>query len=85
MFGNIGGLIASWAFLPFDAPNFPIGNGLNLGVQAMVLITGIGLGIRMKRDNKKRAQVDVHEKISGLSQLQLADLDWRHPGFQWHP
>lgn len=85
MFGNIGGLIASWAFLPFDAPNFPIGNGLNLGVQAMVLITGIGLGIWMKRDNKKRAQVDVHEKISGLSQLQLADLDWRHPGFQWHP
>lgn len=85
MFGNIGGLIASWAFLPFDAPNFPIGNGLNLGVQAMVLITGLGLGLWMKRDNKKRAQVDVHEKIRGLSQLQIADLDWRHPGFQWHP
>lgn len=85
MFGNVGGLIASWAFLPFDAPNFPIGNGLNLGVQAVVLITGLGLGIWMKRDNKKRAQVDVPEKIRGLSQLQVADLDWKHPGFQWRP
>merc|ERR1712225_66154 len=28
MFGNIGGLIATWSFLPFDGPNYHIGNGL---------------------------------------------------------
>jgi hypothetical protein len=27
MFGNIGGLIATWAFLPFDGPNYPTGTG----------------------------------------------------------
>lgn len=26
MLGNIGGLISTWAFLPFDAPNYHIGN-----------------------------------------------------------
>lgn len=85
MFGNIGGLIATWAFLPFDGPNYPIGNGLNLAVQATVLIFGIALGFWMGKDNKKRAQADVHAKIQGLSHKQVADLDWRHPGFKWRP
>jgi sugar phosphate permease len=85
MFGNVGGLIATWAFLPFDAPNFRIGNGLNLAAQATVLICGLTLGFWMTRDNKQRVQVDVHNKIDGLSQKQLADLDWRHPGFKWRP
>jgi hypothetical protein len=26
MFGNVGGLISTWSFLPFDKPNYPIGN-----------------------------------------------------------
>lgn len=85
MFGNIGGLIATWAFLPFDGPNFPIGNGLNLAAQSAVLISGLALGFWMSMDNKKRAQVDVHAKIQGLGQKQVADLDWRHPGFKWRP
>ncbi|KIX09184.1 uncharacterized protein Z518_00263 [Rhinocladiella mackenziei CBS 650.93] len=85
MFGNIGGLIATWAFLPFDGPNYPIGNGLNLAAQATVLISSIALGVWLAQDNKKRAQVDVHARILGLSQKQVADLDWRHPGFTWRP
>lgn len=86
MFGNIGGLIATWAFLPFDGPNFPIGNGLNLAVQVLVLMSGFGLALWMRMDNRKRAQAgDVHLKIRDLSQKQVADLDWRHPGFIWRP
>lgn len=27
MFGNVGGLISTWSFLPMDKPNYPIGNG----------------------------------------------------------
>lgn len=84
MFGNIGGLIATWAFLPKDAPSFPIGNGLNLAVQAMVLISGIILGIWMKRDNIKRAaRPGQQEELFSLSEKEVADLDWRHPAFIW--
>lgn len=85
MFGNIGGLIATWAFLPFDGPNFPIGNGLNLAAQGTILITGLALSFWMSRDNKHRSQVDVHAKIDGLGEKQVSDLDWRHPGFLWRP
>jgi hypothetical protein len=29
MFGNVGGLISTWSFLPFDKPDYHIGNGIN--------------------------------------------------------
>ncbi|KAF2828767.1 MFS general substrate transporter [Ophiobolus disseminans] len=83
MFGNIGGLISTWAFLPFDGPNFPIGNGLNLAAQGIVAITCLIMWFWMQADNKRRAQEDVARKIDGLSHEEISDLDWRHPGFQW--
>lgn len=33
MFGNVGGLISTWSFLPFDKPNYPIGNVSRLCLQ----------------------------------------------------
>jgi len=38
MFGNIGGLISTWSFLPFDAPDYHIGNGLNLATSSTMLL-----------------------------------------------
>lgn len=85
MFGNTGGLIATWAFLPFDGPNFPIGNGLNLAAQVTILVCGIALSLWFNKSNKRRTPTDIHGKIQGLSQKQVVDLDWRHPGFVWRP
>jgi sugar phosphate permease len=85
MFGNIGGLISTWAFLPFDGPNYPIGNGLNMAAQGLVLVSAAALGIWMKHDTKKRQQRDVASSLSGLGPKQIEDLDWRHPGFIWRP
>lgn len=83
MFGNIGGLIATWAFLPFDGPNYPIGNGLNLASQAMIALICLGMWFWMQVDNKRRVRKDVTAEIDGLTHEEIADLDWRHPGFQW--
>ncbi|EEH34729.2 hypothetical protein PAAG_05775 [Paracoccidioides lutzii Pb01] len=83
MFGNIGGLISTWSFLPFDSPDYHIGNGLNLATSSTMLIWSIALLIWMRVDNKKRDKVNVEEKLGGLSQRQIQDLDWRHPGFRW--
>ena len=85
MFGNVGGLIAGWSFLPFDEPNYPIGNGLNLACASVILIaSGLTL-LWMKRDNKKRELRNVDAELSGLTQKQIEDLDWKHPGFRWRP
>ncbi|KAH8807107.1 retrograde regulation protein 2 [Xylogone sp. PMI_703] len=83
MFGNIGGLISTWSFLPFDGPDYPIGNGLNLATSGVILILSILLVMWMKRDNKKRDGMDVDGNLIGLSQKQIQDLDWRHPAFRW--
>lgn len=83
MFGNIGGLISTWAFLPFDGPNYPIGNGLNLAAQAIIAVICAGMWYWMRADNNRRARKNVAAEIDGLTHEEIARLDWRHPGFQW--
>ncbi|PGH23534.1 hypothetical protein AJ80_02488 [Polytolypa hystricis UAMH7299] len=85
MFGNIGGLISTWSFLPADAPNFYIGNGLNLATCSTLLLTSIGLLVWMGYDNKRREERDVDSDLAGLSQKEIQELDWKHPGFKWRP
>ncbi|KAL7797402.1 major facilitator superfamily domain-containing protein [Trichoderma ceciliae] len=83
MMGSVGGLISGWAFLPFDAPNYHIGNGLNLATSGSVLILATLTLLWMKRDNKKRGSKDIDAELSGLTQEQIENLDWKHPAFQW--
>lgn len=83
MFGNVGGLVATWSFLPFDAPDYHIGNGLNLATSSMTLLLGAGLWLWMNWDNRRRDKVDIDQELSGLSQKEIQDLDWRNPAFRW--
>lgn len=83
MFGNVGGLISSWAFLPFDAPDYHIGNGLNLATSTTIFISAILLGLYMTASNKRRDQVDMDAELAGRTQAEIEDLDWKHPGFRW--
>ncbi|KAL1876767.1 hypothetical protein Plec18167_005176 [Paecilomyces lecythidis] len=83
MLGNIGGLISTWSFLPFDAPDYHIGNGLNLATSATTLLLSIGLLVWMTADNRRRARKDIDSELDGLTQQQIQDLDWRNPAFRW--
>lgn len=85
MSGNIGGLLATWTFLPFDAPNYHIGNGLNLAAQATVFVAAASLEFWMRWDNKKREQRDIVHEVEDLTDAQLEKMDWHHPSFLWRP
>ncbi|CZT43210.1 related to nicotinamide mononucleotide permease [Rhynchosporium secalis] len=85
MLGNIGGLISTWSFLPFDGPNYHIGNGLNFATSSTIFLCSIGLLFWMLADNRKRDKLDTDNALDGMSQKQIQDLDWRHPGFRWKP
>ena len=85
MFGNIGGLISTWSFLPFDAPDYPIGNGLNLATSATVLVLSVLSLFWMKAKNRQRDKRDVDTGLAELSQKQIQNLDWKHPAFRWKP
>lgn len=84
-FCNIGGLISTWAFLPFDGPNYPIGNGLNLATSASSFLIAIGLEFWMNYDNNRRDKIDIDGALAGKSEKEIQDLDWKHPGFRWRP
>jgi hypothetical protein len=85
MLGNIGGLISTWSFLPKDAPNYHIGNGLNLATSSTTLVVSIALLFWMYSSNKKRESRDIDSELAGLDQKHIQDLDWRHPAFRWKP
>lgn len=85
MFGNIGGLISTWSFLPPDGPNYHIGNGLNLATATTILLLGAGLWMYVSWDNRRRSRVDIPNALGELSQQQIQDLDWRNPSFRWRP
>lgn len=83
MLGNIGGLISGWSFLPFDAPNYHIGNGLNLAAATTVLVVTAATLVWMKADNRRRRAVNVEEKLRGKTAQEVENMDWTHPGFLW--
>ena len=85
LFGNIGGLVSTWSYLPFDGPDYHFGNGLNLASTSSCFILCIILLLWMKYDNKKRASRDVDTEVNDLSIKDLQDLDWQHPAFRWRP
>ncbi|KDN69045.1 putative major facilitator superfamily transporter [Colletotrichum sublineola] len=85
MLGNIGGLISTWSFLPWDGPNYPIGNGLNLATCSIMLLISTLTLVWMKRDNRRREAMNLQEEMSGLTQEEESELDWKHPSFRWKP
>ncbi|KAI1211239.1 putative MFS transporter [Annulohypoxylon truncatum] len=85
MLGNIGGLIATWSYLSWDGPDYPIGNGLNLAASSMLLIIATATLFWMKADNKRREKLDVGKELEGLTREQIESLEWKHPGWRWKP
>ncbi|KAK4133686.1 MFS general substrate transporter [Trichocladium antarcticum] len=85
MMGNVGGLISTWSYLPFDGPNYPIGNGLNLAACCTVLLVASATLLWMNRDNRVRGGRNAEEELAGMSRQEVQDLDWKHPEFRWKP
>lgn len=84
MFGNVGGLIATWSYLPRDK-NARVLNGLNLAANGAILCLSVFLYIWMHRANKRLERKDPEQELAGLSQQEIEDLDWKHPSFRWKP
>ncbi|KAI0518017.1 MFS transporter [Xylaria bambusicola] len=85
MFGNIGGLISTWSYLPYDAPDYKIGNGINLAGSSIILIVSVLQLLWMAWDNKRRDAKDVDAELQGVSESEMESLEWKHPGFRWRP
>lgn len=39
--GTLGAVVATWTYLPRDAPRYPIGHSINLAAQALALFLAL--------------------------------------------
>jgi hypothetical protein len=86
MFGYLGGLIATWTYLPADAPRYFIGNSINLACAALWTGIAIGAGIWMRYDNNKREEKEAgaHEELAGMTVKEIQDLGTTAPTRSFH-
>ncbi|KAI1337482.1 MFS general substrate transporter [Xylariaceae sp. FL0016] len=81
--GTMGGILAVWAYLPTDGPNFPIGHSINLASQVVALFLSC-FGIwYCWRENRIRARGGRDARLVGLSDAEKSDLGYRHPDFRY--
>ncbi|KAI1180779.1 major facilitator superfamily domain-containing protein [Nemania sp. FL0916] len=81
--GTTGGILAVWAYLPSDGPNFPIGHSINFSAQVAVLfLSTFGL-LYCLRENRIRARGGRDHRLTGLTEVEKADLGYRHPDFRY--
>lgn len=85
MFAHVGGLVGSWAFLPWDGPLYPIGNGLNLACSAAIFILSGSLWVWMVRDNRNRDKAAQAGSTGLAVDEDEDDMEWEHPAFRWKP
>lgn len=81
--GTFGGIVAVWAYLPNDGPNYPIGHSINLTAQILVLALALGGIAYCTWENKLRARGGRDDRLNGLTEEQQADLGYRHPEFRY--
>ncbi|KAI1363599.1 major facilitator superfamily domain-containing protein [Xylaria arbuscula] len=81
--GTAGGILAVWAYLPNDGPNFPIGHSINFAAQVVVLfLSSFGIFYCL-RENRIRAHGGRDHRLEGLTEGEKADLGYRHPDFRY--
>ncbi|KAA8911743.1 major facilitator superfamily domain-containing protein [Sphaerosporella brunnea] len=82
-FGTFGSIIATWTYLPADAPKYRHGHTINLAAQSAAALTAV-IGILYCRwENNKRARGERDHRISGLSEEEARKLGYRHPEFRY--
>ncbi|KAJ3561232.1 hypothetical protein NP233_g10318 [Leucocoprinus birnbaumii] len=80
--GAAGALVGVWSYLPFDAPNYHIGNSINLAAAVFVIVfTPVGM-LYLYLENKRRDRGDRDYRLKGTEE-EIRDLGYKHPGFRY--
>ncbi|SCU83596.1 LADA_0C12398g1_1 [Lachancea dasiensis] len=82
-FGNIGGIIATFLFLPTDAPTYHRGLGTSLGFVALSIACQLFIVIYLKRLNTKKSKPDYVTKFEELPRREQILRGDRAPGFTY--
>jgi len=79
-FGNLGGIVASNIFITSQAPEYPVGYGVSLGLIWLCALSATGLFAGLWAENKKRARGERDERLDLPDADNLGD---DHPHFRF--
>ena len=81
-FGNVGGIVASNIFITSQAPTYPVGFGVCLGMLWLCAIMCTVLFIGLWMENRKRDRGERDHRLQ-LPSDELANLGDSHPSFRF--
>ncbi|TFK53258.1 MFS general substrate transporter [Heliocybe sulcata] len=81
--GALGSIIAVWTYLPTDAPDYHMGNSLNLATSSAVCVLTLVGVLYIKWENHKRDRGGRDYRLDGLTNDELEQLGSLHPGYRY--
>lgn len=83
--GCLGGILATWTYLPSQAPHYEVGHTINLCAGIVVTITAFINSMLFRWENKQRDAGKRDHVLDGLSQEEIEELGHTHPSFRFTP
>lgn len=85
MMGNLGGLVATWTYLPGDAPNFKVASSINVAALITVFLALLLLDLWMNRDNRRKdiAVARAEDVWGAMDAFGLRNSDSEVSEFRW--
>jgi hypothetical protein len=80
-FGNIGGIVATYVFLPETAPRFVLGKSMCIGFMVLCILSTTFYFAGCAWENRKRARGEG--KNTGMSEEAMTRLGDAHPDFRY--
>lgn len=81
--GNIGGVLASYMFLQHEAPAYPTGYGISLGVLAFGIVVAVLLEVAYVRINQERTKTSEEKIKAKYTEAELANMGDSSPLFRY--
>ncbi|TGZ83492.1 MFS general substrate transporter [Ascodesmis nigricans] len=81
--GTFGAVLATWTYLPKDAPLFYTGHKINIGCQSGLIGISMMALAYVYWENKVRREGKRDHRLEGLSEMEKIKLGYRHPEFRY--
>jgi predicted MFS family arabinose efflux permease len=80
---NIGGIIATWTYLPSDAPGYTTGHWINFGAGILLITVVTFTTFYLKLENKKRMQGRRDDRVIDATPDEINRLGHSHPLYRY--
>lgn len=81
--GNFGSVIATWVYLPSDAPVYRTGHYINMGAEIVVCLLGIVGIVYVRWENGVRERGGRDARLQGLTEEEERELGYMHRKFRY--